>query len=67
MATPKNQPTPTTKTERTTRSKVIAIVEGIVIGTVIVLAVGFYLGDHYANSKNADMQHAVTSALTAKK
>lgn len=49
------------------RHKIIAIAESIVIGVAVVLAVGFYLGDHYANNKNADMQHAVSAAITAKK
>lgn len=69
MATPKNQPTTEAEkaAKRVKRHKVIAIAEGIVIGTVIVLAIGFYLGDHYANNKNAQMQSAVTTALTTKK
>lgn len=69
MATPKNQPTTEAEkaAKRVKRHKVIAVVEGIVIGTAIVLAIGFYLGDHYANNKHAQMQSAVTAALTAKK
>lgn len=52
------------------RSKMIAIVEAIIISTAIVLALGFSLGVKYANHQNHDKQSAVTSAvqtLTAKK
>jgi F0F1-type ATP synthase assembly protein I len=53
------------KTEKATRRhKAVAIAEGIIIGTAIVLALGFYLGDHYASNRAAQMQHAVKAAST---
>lgn len=54
------------KTEKAQRRhKALAIIEGIVIGTAIVLAIGFYAGDHYASNRAAQMQHAVKAASTA--
>lgn len=47
------------------KHKVVAVIEGILIGTAIVLALGFYLGDHYASNRSAQMQHAVKAATTA--
>jgi hypothetical protein len=52
------------------RHKVIALVEGVIIGTALILALGFALGVKYANHQNHDKQSAVTSAvqtLTVKK
>lgn len=49
------------------KGRVIATIEGILIGAVIMIALGFVLGDHYASNRNAQVNTAVKSAVTALK